>query len=194
MLAAARSVLGREERGGLCGRTNTGQITQHCILLRFCHGVQTKITLKTLLRDGGANKCRVVAIRQQSHGNGQRGRINPPVILNRLEHGLALWGVHIPLLEVWAGPLLHARKPSCWRLSIGISTDLKASGKPHAILHGKEKVDIELPLKISPCKLRRHRTDRTVVWSRVPNPGDSPAYSKLSVTSDARFPPVFLHI
>jgi hypothetical protein len=42
--------------------------------------------------------------------------------------------------------------------------------------------------------LHRHRTDRTVKWSRALNPGGSPAFSKLSVTSDGPFPPVFLHI
>jgi hypothetical protein len=68
---------------------------------------------------------------------------------------------------------------------------LKISGKLHVILHGKEKVGIELPLKIPQCKLRRYRTDRPVVWSRVPNPGDSPACSKLSVTSDDLFPQYF---
>jgi hypothetical protein len=52
-------------------------------------------------------------------------------------------------------------------------------------------VDIELPLKISLCKLRRHRKDRTVVWSRVQNLGDSPAYSKLSVASGGPFPRYF---
>ena len=50
------------EGGGVFSRTDTGQITRHCILLRFGHGVQTKITLKALLRDGRANKGRVVTV------------------------------------------------------------------------------------------------------------------------------------
>ena len=52
----------KEAMDGICNRTDTGQIARHCILLRFGHGVQTKITLKALLRDGRANKGRVVTV------------------------------------------------------------------------------------------------------------------------------------
>lgn len=83
-------VVGIMKGGGLCSRTDTGQIARHCILLHFGHVDQAKITLKALLRDGCANEGRVVAVGQQPHGNGQRGRIDSPVVLNRLEHGLAL--------------------------------------------------------------------------------------------------------
>jgi hypothetical protein len=58
------------EGGGICSRTDTGQIARHRILLCFGHGVQTKIAFKALLRDGRANKRRVVAVGQQPHGNG----------------------------------------------------------------------------------------------------------------------------
>ena len=51
----------------ICSRTDTGQIARHCIPLCFGHGVQTKITHKALLRDGGANKGRVIAVGQQAH-------------------------------------------------------------------------------------------------------------------------------
>jgi hypothetical protein len=57
MLAAAGPVQEKERgKGTIRCRTDTGQIARHCILLRFVHGVQAKITHKALLRNGRANK------------------------------------------------------------------------------------------------------------------------------------------